>query len=97
MCQPAARELLANEFSEALPGSRRPNKPEEHVGKCFSLLLILHVLKEEELLLCSTIHECVFQLGPVENMDHYDLGHYYELDVKKIRCDVLLLATKSEF
>lgn len=82
-CQPAARELLANNFSEALPGSRRPNKPEEYVAKCLSLLLILHMLEEEELLLCGTIHERVFQLGPAENMDQNELGHCYELNVKK--------------
>lgn len=33
VCKPAARELLASNFSETLPGSRRPNEPEACAGQ----------------------------------------------------------------
>lgn len=33
MCEPRARELLASQFLETLPGRKRPNKPEECTGQ----------------------------------------------------------------
>lgn len=33
VCKPAAGELLASNFSETLPGSRRPNEAEERAGQ----------------------------------------------------------------
>lgn len=50
-------------FQKRFQGAGGQMNQKSVLGKCLSLLPILHVLKQEEMLLCGTIHERVFLLG----------------------------------
>lgn len=52
-------------FQKHFQGAGGQMNQKRVLGKCSSLLLILYLLKQEEMVLCGTIRECVLLLGQV--------------------------------